>query len=374
MSATGQLRTVQALRAIAALLVMMSHLRVIEAHQSNENFLLSEVWINGASGVDLFFVISGFIMVWVSGEKPPGKRAVQQFALARVVRIYPLWWLFAGLMVLYFCLSYGVPWDAAQLEANQLNGPAYLIKSALLIPQDWFPVLNIGWTLIHEMYFYLVFALILFLPIKRRFPALVIWGGLVCLGAVMGLSEPHQAKTLLQIAAHPMGLEFLMGCGVAYLVRSNMRFAALPALLVGIVVFAVALVVFPGFAGDQNNLAWYRTLCFGSASALIVYGLVCLELERGWGRKTPDILVKLGDWSYALYLSHILVLSAVARIWFGMFSAPGKLDNIAFVIVAIAMTICVSALTYALYERPIIRFVRKRMGNGRKSDPSPHKV
>lgn len=375
MSVSGQLRTVQALRAIAALLVMMGHLRTIEARQSGATEaglqpFLSDLWINGASGVDLFFVISGFIMVWVAGETAPGAKAAGRFALARAVRIYPLWWLFAGLTAVYFLITYGVPWDAAQLDQRGLNGAEYLIKSAFLIPQDWFPVLNVGWTLVHEMYFYVVFALLLFLPVARRGYAMILWGALVITLAAMGLSDFH-AGTVLELATHPMTLEFLMGAGVAYLIRWGRFDFGAAVLGIGLVWFAAAFALFPYFQGYNADLGWYRTAVFGVPSAFILYGLVQLERHHNFGRRVPDALVRIGDWSYALYLCHILVLSAVGRVWFALFER-NWFSSAGFIIAAITAAICTSALAYHLYERPIIRLGKKRIG-GRAitAPPSP---
>ncbi|MEM9377831.1 MAG: acyltransferase family protein, partial [Pseudomonadota bacterium] len=91
-----KLRSVQALRAIAALLVFGCHLISIEARHAERDTFLTYVMENGAYGVDLFFVISGFIMVWVAGDTPQSLKHAGNFFYARVTRIYPLWWLFAG--------------------------------------------------------------------------------------------------------------------------------------------------------------------------------------------------------------------------------------------------------------------------------------
>lgn len=354
---------------------MMGHLRTIEARQSGATEIgqqpfLSDLWINGASGVDLFFVISGFIMVWVAGQNSQGAKSAGRFALARAVRIYPLWWLFAALTAVYFYITYGVPWDAAQLDQRGLNGAEYLIKSAFLIPQDWFPVLNVGWTLVHEMYFYVVFALLLFLPVNRRGPALVLWGALILALAAAGYSDFH-AGTLLELAVHPMTLEFLMGAAVAYLIKADRIDLALPAFLLGLAGFIIAFALFPYFQGYNADLGWYRTVVFGLPSALLLYGLIQLERQQDWGKHVPDALVRIGDWGYALYLCHILVLSAVGRIWFALFERSWW-ASAGFVILGIASTICASAFAYYLYERPIIRLGKKQIGGSAiNAPPSP---
>ncbi|MEL8055583.1 MAG: acyltransferase [Pseudomonadota bacterium] len=373
MQVSRQLKTVQALRGIAALLVMMGHLHTIEARQSGaleagKAPLLSEIWINGASGVDLFFVISGFIMVWVAGSAPAGPSSAVRFAVARVFRIYPLWWLFAGVTALYLWLTYGVAWDTAQLEQRGMQGPEYLLRSALLLPQGWLPVLNVGWTLVHEMYFYLVFAVLLFLPASWRGFALIVWGGLVLTFAAQGYSSYH-AGTAIELATHPMTLEFLMGAGVAYLIGAERSGFERTALVLGLIALGASFAVFPYFRIFNEDLGWYRIILFGLPSALVLYGFVQLELKHGFGRLVPSFLVRLGDWSYALYLSHILVLSAAGRIWFSVLE-PDWNTRAGFIVASIAIAICASALAYYLYERPIIRLGKNRMGARANSVPS----
>lgn len=349
----------------------MGHLHTIELRQSGaaEAPILSEIWINGASGVDLFFVISGFIMVWVAGSAPAGIRSAGRFSIARIFRIYPLWWLFAGLTAIYLWITYGVAWDSAQLAQRGMDGPEYLLKSALLLPQDWLPVLNVGWTLVHEMYFYVVFALLLFLPVAMRGPVLLIWGAVVLAFGALGYSDYH-AGTLLELACHPMTLEFLMGAGVAYLIKADrLRFGTI-ALCFGLLAIAISFTLFPYFRTFNETLGWYRIVLFGLPSALILYGVVQLELKHSFGERISDFLVKLGDWSYALYLSHILVLSAAGRIWFAVFE-PSWPTRAGFVIAGITATICASALTYTLFEKPIIRFGKRKMGGRAITAPPP---
>ena len=151
------------------------------------NLLILPLWAMWI-GVDLFFVISGFIMVWVAGALPRGTASARDFMFARVTRIYPLWWLFAGAMALFLLYFKGVPWDPERLDPKELDGAVHLIKSLFLWPQPTHPVLGVGWTLVHEMYFYVGFALLLLcVPLRWRLRALLAWGAIVLIGAMAGL-------------------------------------------------------------------------------------------------------------------------------------------------------------------------------------------
>ncbi len=364
----NQLKSVQALRAIAALAVMVAHLQGLESQQAGQATLLSQGWIAGVSGVDLFFVISGFIMVWVAGDWKAGPRDSLKFIYSRLTRIYPLWWLFAALTAGYYFTSFGVPWDADRIADSA--GAAHLVKSFLLLPQGPPPVLMLGWTLIHEMYFYVIFALILLLPARLRKTAFVLWAVIVITAMAMQVTG-FSANSLLSLAVFPLTLEFLMGSAVAWLVLSGFTRFAGAALVMGIctLIFAIITVDFT-VASDFQPTS--RTLAYGPAYALIVYGMVSLEQNNRLKGLYPGILVTIGDWSYSLYLCHILVVTAVARVFFPVFGADGVIDNLAFLILASIAALIASGLTYHFFEKPILnraRKVRKRLFNSGQSHP-----
>ena len=376
-----KLNSVQALRALAAGGVVIGHLRSIEGKHSSESPLLSELLVNGASGVDLFFVISGFIMVWVAGDNVQGARSAGRFLFSRATRIYPLWWLFAGAMAIYFWATYGLPWDAVNLDKYQIDGTTHLLKSFALMPQEVFPLLGVGWTLVHEMYFYLGFALLLFLSPGWRITGLAIWGGAVIVGSVIGLSDKF-AGTWLELAFFPMTFEFIMGAFVAITIKAGWsKYGWLTATL-GAISFVVVFVLFDFKTGgilfsrftftDANAfmLGWGRTLFFGIPAAFLLHGLVSLELTKGWGKYIPRPLVWVGDWSYALYLCHVLVLSAVARLYFPIFSAPGQTDSIVFMGIGGLASILVAGLTYHFYEGPLLAWFRPLRNRLFKGTPS----
>ena len=357
-----QLKSIQVLRALAAFAVMLAHLQSIEASQSGAPGLLSPLLLAGFGGVDLFFVISGFIMVWVAADWAPGRQSALKFLFARVTRIYPLWWLFAAATAGYFLIATGVPWDAEMLANFDLSGTEHLLKSFLLIPHEAFPVLTLGWTLMHEMYFYLVFAALLLLPQAYRGPALIGWGVLILIAMLSGATGFY-ADTLFALAVYPMTLEFLFGAAAGWLIKSGRTGWAGPALALGCAGFLAALLVVD-FTSLEDSLPILRTFTFGPASALIVYAVAALELEHKPLPWAHARLVQLGDWSYSLYLCHILVISAVARLFFPIFGAEGSFDNLVFLLVAGTAAITVAGAAYTLFERPLLtraRAARKRL-------------
>ena len=139
----SELRTIQAARAIAANLVVFSHLFFVEAKYTASS-ILPAFTLYGIAGVDLFFVVSGFIMVAVAGRD----RGPIEFLWRRATRIYPTYWL-VSLTVRATSLI------APTFVNSSITTPISLWRSFLLIPDRTFPLLAVGWTLVYEMYFYL---------------------------------------------------------------------------------------------------------------------------------------------------------------------------------------------------------------------------
>ncbi|MBO6689091.1 MAG: acyltransferase [Henriciella sp.] len=366
-----KLNSIQALRGIAAFAVFLCHVMAIEEAHSERGAKLTDLFINGAHGVDLFFVISGFIMVWVAGDLRRGAAEAGDFLFSRATRIYPLWWLFAAAMVVFFATMKGTLWDAPRIEAAGLDGALHLVHSFVLWPQPEHPVLGVGWTLVHEMYFYIAFAvLILLLPARMRLYGILAWAGIVTIGALAGLSA-NFSNNLIELIFYPMTLQFVLGALVGYAIKAGWRKHALIAAVVGgtaTLIPFLNLDLIPtqtlmtslgneGFTG--MNPVWRRTIFYGIPVALLIYGLVALELERGL--RTPKFMVHLGDWSYSLYLCHTLTISAIGRVTYTLFE-PSLVVTTAYVILVTIGTILVSALTYYYFERPSIRLFRRWRG------------
>lgn len=275
-----KLHSIQLLRGIAALLVVFYHacgLQLLTIGSENAgNAVLGGIFASGFAGVDLFFVISGFIMVWVTRRAEPGLPGVGEFLFARITRIYPLWWATAALAAAYYLFLH-VPdandpaWRAA-LQEGEATG--FLVKSFLLIPQPDLPVLSLGWTLMHEMYFYAVFACLLLVPRGVLPLALLGWGGLVVAASLLGLSEPL-AFNFLTLAIHPLTMEFIFGAMVGLTLSSGLVARSGILTLVAALWFTASLCL----QGDVTSYThqWGRVLAFGIPGALLIYGFAALE-------------------------------------------------------------------------------------------------
>lgn len=331
---------------------MVAHLYGVENKHSGGTPILSEIVLSGVSGVDLFFVISGFIMVWIASDLKPGTQTAGKFLFARVMRIYPVWWLFAAAMSVYLFISYGTPWDAEALDRLDVTGWQHWINSMLLIPHKALPVLQVGWTLIHEMYFYVMFAALLLLPQTYRMPAFIVWA-VAILASISAQLTGYYADSFFALIFFPMTLQFLMGGAAAWILKARDGQFRWPALIVGITWLAGAILAVD-FADASTSSPTLRTFTYGPAFALLVYAIVSFEQKNRLGAFIPQSLVRVGDWSYSLYLCHLLVISAVARLFFPLFGGPGITDNLVFLGIAASAAILVSAASFYFFERPVL--------------------
>lgn len=342
-----RLHNIQALRGVAALLVTLSHLLIIERKYSSDQ-VVGE-WIElGMIGVDLFFVISGFIMVHIAWSFKRGFGAVCEYLFARVTRIYPLYWLVTGATFIVWL------WRP-EIVFSSMAGQPDMLKSVLLIPDDRLPFFAIGWTLIHEMFFYLVFAIALFFKPKFMLPFLAIWAIALGVGILNGI---HSTSPLLEILFNPLSYEFLLGAFAAWILKMYNAPLAKTALALGIVLSVTCLVVALDRHNGMPSTFTDRAILFSVPCTFIVYGLSAIEIH---GKVFSEALSKLGDWSYSLYLTHIMSLSLLGRVW-RKIEQPGIWDNVIVLIIMPIFAIFVSWVCYRWAEKPMLNMAKKMRG------------
>jgi peptidoglycan/LPS O-acetylase OafA/YrhL len=305
MSLPRNIDNIQILRAIAALMVLLLHINSKEEQYAGSVGLLSASFDIGHTGVDLFFLISGFVMVYTT--RLPEKRNPRIYIRTRFIRIYPIYWLVMVVtLLLYLLLGIVFP--------DQTDG-FILFFDMLLIPTGKLPVLNVAWTLIHEVYFYLVFAISLFFARSRLVWFLIVWLFLLTVGTSMGMNAVHPAFDLV---FHPLTVEFIVGACIGVLIIQGARNWGRMTLWCGMIwLLFIALYRFytnaPPFPSN-----WLRVLLSMPPLGLILYGSVVLELLSGRPKQQGvirRILRQIGDASYGLYLVHLPVLVVIGEVW-----------------------------------------------------------
>lgn len=344
------IKNIQSLRGIAVLFVVFFHLYIVEKKYSGFDTLLPDFLQFGMFGVDLFFVISGFVMVTITRGKFQTPRQSFIFLYHRAARIYPLYWVYTILALIVFLLQ---PAWVNSSQGNQVN----ILASFLLLPSDKLPLVQVGWTLIHEIYFYLVYFLIfLFLPERFLIYAIMGWGASVIL---LNLSAASN-NPFYHLAFHPLTIEFLGGCLLAMIYHkhekskvgggSQLAWIAVAALLV-----SVAGHVQVHAISGVPPAGWWRVLLYGLPSLIIVYCLT--NAERG-GFVFHSSIFQVGNASYSIYLSHLFTINVVGRIW-KMFSVERLFDNLIAISTALILVLLVGFMSYRLVETPLLKLSRK---------------
>ncbi|MDE3103897.1 MAG: acyltransferase [Acidobacteriota bacterium] len=293
-SGTREFRGVQALRGVAAALVVLFHATQIWSKHASRG-LNSLSWVRGAAGVDVFFVISGFVML-VSWTGKQSARPALEFLERRLVRIVPLYWAMTTVALLVLL---GLAGSNGTADHPRLT-PLYVTASYLFIPVrdslgENSPVLPVGWTLCYEMFFYALFALALAL---RKDVVRVLAPIMVTLALLSVLRHPWwPAITLL---ASPLLLEFLAGVLLGQAIVQGRRLA--PGLAWALLAAgSLAVLVLPAYGPPM-----LRLLGWGLPAIALVSGAVMLEPQLA--PRIPRWAILLGDSSYSLYLVHLPVL------------------------------------------------------------------
>lgn len=340
-------QAVQSLRFFAAALVLCYHLELrLDGLSQRSHHAFPHIGFSGRLGVDIFFVISGFIMTWLSYEKFGRPGAPRQFALDRLTRIVPLYWIFTAVEISYLTLAthFG---DPAQLIIP--SGPQ-VAKSFFFVPYlnqagKHFPVLGQGWTLDYEMVFYAVLTVCLLLP--RLFGLITLFAGL---GLVFMAGRISGVPEFMRLWSNPIIFEFLAGVLLALI---RIRFGTLIPLRAHPLLLLVPIVLLTALGNDHAPWAWAN---FPVGFLLVTWAV--LGRDQGEGLLCRGIAT-MGDWSYSLYLLHEFVVLLMGSLWHRLFGSHGLyVLGAATILVAIAC----SWLSFAYLEKPMTRQLRNILG------------
>ena len=307
-----QVDSIQALRAIAALLVLFSHAEPSLAEFGYLNTIPN--FTMGAVGVDLFFVISGFIMVYTSEAIFGRSGGAAHFFTRRLIRIVPLYWFLTTLALI----------GRHGITLPTFDSPASVLGSYLFLPiarpsGGTMPVLVVGWTLEYEMLFYVILAAVIALPRNAAvIAATIVLFILTATQSALGDSCP----LIIRVWGCPIIAEFAMGMGIAIAFRRGWRISSTASLLI-IVVAVLAIAVFHEFNlvdETPTEPAWSRLFYWGIAAAAIVGAIVLTRSKH----PIPHAAIAMGDASYALYLCHSFVPFAIAAIGLHSMLNPGQ--------------------------------------------------
>ncbi len=347
--------TVQVLRFVAALAVVGVHSTFYTSERLAPGF---PVFHQGFHGVRLFFVISGFVMILSSQQLETQAKGWLIFAIRRVLRIVPLYWLILAIKV-------AVLLGASGLALHSRFDLPVALKSFLFIPAlnpdgEIKPLHGVGWTLNFEMFFYLLFtlALLVRIPVVRSLAVVLV------LCAALSPLRTADWPVPLQFYCDPMVLDFLAGMLVARWVQRGL---ALPrALGWGLLAAGLLGLFLPLSVGEHASLG--LSVLMTLFSTMTIVGAIALE--PAMRTRLPRWALFMGAASYSLYLVHPMLAPAAPVVMMKLHMAWPLLAVFGSMVIALTG----GALLYLLVERPVSRFLTGLLKASRLMRPPANSV
>jgi exopolysaccharide production protein ExoZ len=343
---------IQVLRAAAATAVVIGHFQAVTSPTAEYFVPYAKL---GSAGVDLFFIISGFVMVYASEPMFGRADGPLNFFARRVIRIVPLYWLATTVYVVVAAAAPSLVEVPYSIE--------FLVSSYLFIPVArpggaMNPVVGQGWTLNYEMLFYVIFAIGVLGT--RRAAVAVSSLALVGLVAVGRLFEP--SSPVLAFWTDSIILEFIYGMVLGLAYREGLRlpkWLSAAVLIAGLALFYVNLEIFEIPRALANGLVIPRSVAYGVPAAVVVAGATLGDFSlkgAGW-----RMLSVVGDASYALYLFHAFPVRAMIHL-FKLIGVEVDAHRFVCLAVTVGVSAVMATIIYYLFERPVTLALRSLVG------------
>jgi exopolysaccharide production protein ExoZ len=346
--APSYISNVQVLRFFAALSVVLAHVgAAIEEQAANGGAAFAMIYpLDWGLGVDVFFLISGFIMYILMHDRFGKPDAPVAFLKRRFLRIAPLYWA-CTILTLMSILA------AGSVVNNKGLDPAHIIASFLFIPWprangEVFPLLSLGWTLNYEMLFYFLFAI--GLCFSRRLGLTILFAMLA--GLAMAAQLLPDSWWMLRFWGNSIIGEFAIGIGLAAVYLRGVRISP----PVSIVLVLLGIVMAVGFYQSGSYEYLSRSITGGVPATLIAFGIICAP--DGSAYRSCRWLAAGGDASYALYLTHPFVSKIIAVV-----GAKAHLPPLMTFVGTIAVCVAVSVVVHRVFERPTTMFLNRRLSS-----------
>jgi exopolysaccharide production protein ExoZ len=330
----------QILRGLAAASVVFHHV-LEESHAQ----LQVPDWFTraGAAGVDVFFVLSGFIMLYTIPTGPDRPSEARAFLVRRILRIAPLYWLIVILIALMH--------RSGLFYRSLVLTPVTFLRSLLFLERSHL-VLGVAWTLNYEMYFYVLFACTICFTKSSRLTTLLVGSAIAINSALLAPLLSTDWKLFL---ANPIALEFVAGMALGLLHKKLSLRAIHRRWVVTLALAAVCVASEFGPATNTNGLVgWGRLVAWGGAAVALT---LCSLYRTSNPATLTRSLVVMGDGSYAIYLYHPLLMVAYATLLLRVDFAVHTMVLLVILVTGTALLggICI----HFLVERPLIARIKQ---------------
>lgn len=300
--------------------------------------------------MDFFFVLSGFIMMYVHYHDLIRRSNIGLFFKKRFIRIYPIYWVIASVS-LFFMVYTG--------KLSVRTDWSYIIKSYLLIKQNKYPFLFPAWSLIFECFFYIVFGICLFLGLRRSKYVFFVWFALVLIVSVF--NKDLHFSLAHSIAFEAYILEFLFGCLIGYLFHTHfhqLRQYADRIYYTGLALVIAILIGCPFFFVLSTKGTILPCLLFGSVFSLVVLGSALKDSNDR--SHVPDLFYTIGEASYSIYLSHQIVLGLIYKKAFSLFATHASNSLLIGIgLVALVIAVIAGILIHKVIEKNLLSVMNR---------------
>lgn len=323
------------MRGIAATIVILYH-AARHAQAATGGLVFGSVFAVGHAGVDLFFVLSGFIILHVHGRDLGHPERLRRYGGRRLTRILPTYWVALAVTMAFPIIA-----------GRGLPPMPDLLESLTLLPVSGDPLLGIAWTLKHEMLFYGLFA-ILIVHRAAGIAVLGLWLAAIAVALAYPGSLPLQATI-----ASPYNLEFFFGMAAALAVSAGLVRRPRLLLTIGLTAFLAAALA--ESLAIMNGHGFTARLGYGLASMLIVAGVAARD-QTGIGH-VPSALARLGAASFSLYIFQYVFMAPTWQI-LRTTGLAAHLSASLLQLVLAASAVGGGLAAAAFIERPLIRLLR----------------
>jgi peptidoglycan/LPS O-acetylase OafA/YrhL len=346
-----KLNLLQVFRGIAAVLVILAHCDLIFNQNFQKDFF-GKIFNFGGSGVDFFFVLSGFIILYIHQSDIGNRSKLKSFFIKRVTRIYPIYWV---VLTLKLSASLFFAYDTDTSQRNILE----IFKAFILFPQSReilsSSFLGVSWTLSYEVFFYIIFGLLIGLKPKLCFPIVSIWL-LLTFTHFIGIFDLPKDSLMLNFIFDEHNLEFFLGCVAAYIVSKHKIPQEMTLICLGAFLYTLGAINYYYKVVEISPV-----ISFGIPSMLLVIGSTSLEKRKHVHVK--EIYIYIGNASYSIYLMHGFVINNITKVILKL--APDITQNILLLnmlgLIIAVISLIFGCAIYSYIEKPLLSALKPKL-------------
>lgn len=340
----------EVLRGLAALVVLLHHaLATIQLPWTYNRTFFWDFFSTGQFGVDIFFVLSGFIIFYTNPRDGKSAKEILKYGLKRTARIYSIYWI--------ICLAF-IPLVLLIPSASGNNpdpSAANILQSVFLFPYETSPMLVVAWTLKFEIMFYVLYVPFL---IAREW-GWILWSSIAASASIVAVTGTDIGNVWIEQILSLRTIEFLLGGLVCIIVKK--RLPAKPTLWIAMGTFGLLLVAILELNYGREFLV-VNYLYYACAASFLVFGLVGLEWKGARGMISNRKLVALGSYSYSIYLVHYPVQQLLTKIALKITGpSPGDIVVMGVFVFVVVTSLFAGIVFSRMIEFPILRYIKRKI-------------